>query len=66
MSDVSMREILLQHHKDELEDHEKYIELAKMAYEKGFDCAAGILEDIAHDEETHATAIKHILEKEVY
>lgn len=61
-----LKTVLMEHHKEELADHETYLQLAQKAYEQGFHCAAGILEDIAHDEETHAESLQHILEKEVW
>lgn len=51
------------HHAEELKDVEAYEALAMKAKEHGYHTACGILNDIAHDEMTHANALKLILEE---
>lgn len=47
-------------HKEEIADHEKYLNLMEMAKKEGAECS-GILCDIADDERTHIEAIEHML-----
>lgn len=48
-------------HDEEVADHKKYIEMAELLTEHGHHDIAGIFKDIAHDEETHITLMKFIL-----
>lgn len=50
-------------HQAELKDAQSYKEAAKDALELGYRHANGVLMDIAHEEETHANIIEHMLEK---
>lgn len=63
MSKEELIECIKTHHKDEVEDHNKYTTMDQNAYELDMDYAAGILNDIARDENTHAKALEYILEK---
>lgn len=67
MTDLkSMKDILIEHHKEEKADCEFYHRLAEEAYQLGLECASGVLNDIADEEKTHALMIEHILDKEVF
>lgn len=48
---------------EETKDHEEYLEMAAMLKEHGCEEAAGVIEDIAHDEETHIKFLHYILNK---
>lgn len=50
-------EVLKQRHKEELEDVETYANLAKKCPEYG-----SILNDISHEEKTHAKLLNYIIE----
>lgn len=56
-----LRTKLLEHHKEELNDSNMYIELSEELEKEGMCKASGILKDIADEEEMHAQLIKHIL-----
>lgn len=66
MLDESLIDLLKQHHKDELEDVNAYNELSNKLSQAGFYHEAGILHDIAADEDTHARVIQEILTKTSY
>lgn len=51
-------------HKDEKDDYDHYMALSNKAKLKGCDEAAGILCDMAHDEDTHKKALAYILNME--
>lgn len=61
----TLKEIIEHHMRDEMEDSKNYTLLSQKAYEDDMEEASGILQDIAHDEMTHAKALSHILEKGV-
>lgn len=48
-------------HKEELEDRTKYLELASELEKDGAGKAAGIIRDIADEEEIHAQLLEHVL-----
>lgn len=48
---------------EELDDREGYVHLASIAEEEHMCEVAGILKDIAHEEETHAEILSHILDE---
>lgn len=48
---------------EEIQDHEKYLALAKECEEAGCHKEAGILRDIANEEESHAHFVNYILTK---
>ncbi|MBQ0141856.1 MAG: hypothetical protein KBT06_03485 [Prevotellaceae bacterium] len=50
-------------HVEELEDHKGYMHLASLANDEHMHDVAGILKDIAHEEETHAQILSHILDE---
>lgn len=52
------------HIKEEIEDHNKYAEMAKMAKSNGMHKLYGILHDIAKDEKMHSMLLMQILEEE--
>lgn len=47
---------------EEEKDYQVYEDLSKQMRDLGLHRQAGILHDIAHDESTHLSALKHILE----
>lgn len=51
-------------HKEEIEDHKKYMEMAEMIDEAHMSVTANILQDIAHDEETHIRILERIIARE--
>lgn len=59
----ALRTKIQEAHKEEIADREKYRSLAEMAKKEGVGCA-GILCDIADDEETHMRALEHMLSME--
>lgn len=60
--DGELKDLLIKHHHEEMDDANTYSMLAQKAYEEDCEEVAGVLEDIAHDEMTHAKALSHILE----
>lgn len=57
-----MKEILKNHHAEELRDCEEYSKLSEELKELKCFRASGILEDISREEKSHAKLIQHILE----
>lgn len=63
MSKEELKEILQTSHENELEDHKKYKEFSRQAYELGCEIISGVLNDLADDERTHAAVIAYALDK---
>lgn len=63
MMSEELKKKLLAKHAEEVKDNENYYILVKEMSEAGYGHAAGILADIADEEEKHAEMIKLILDK---
>lgn len=56
-----LKEDLMKHFENEMDDIEAYLEMSVRASENGHSALGGILHDIARDEYTHAMAIYNAL-----
>lgn len=59
---MNWKDQLHQHLTEEQRDHDAYIQLADMAEEEGCCHEAGVLRDIAHEENTHHKLIAELME----
>ena len=57
----AMRKKIEDYHKEEIADRDKYKALAEELRREGYDHCAGVMCDMAHEEETHAHMLSHIL-----
>lgn len=62
MMDNALKQKIEQHHKEEISDHDTYLQMADELDAAGHHHFAGVVRDIAHDEKTHAMAIAHMMD----